>query len=361
MIDIEKNIAIIEKNAVAKEKNISEIEKAISELEKSLENANVIQNGSFEFDEKQLRPTFVFKEGLPGNSFAFFLAKEVGLSSLVLSRAKQHLGGRQKQLEKSISVLQNHKKEYDSLILECRKEQINIEKIKKEYENKKKELTNKKEKIINDAKLEADKILSSAAMVVETTIKELRETKKNELDIKKEFKAEQERLSKEAARIKTEQVVKNKDVIIAEVLAVNDVVGMLDSSGEGVVLESNDIEKTALVAFNGLKFRLPYSQLYLKENKKQTKKIKIAPIKLDVRTKLDLRGYRVEEALQETEKFIYQALQRNAFDVSIIHGKGTGVLREVIHNYLKTIPEIKSFRLGEQYEGGSGATFVYFV
>ena len=361
IIDISNIISNIEKNTIDNiNENIIDIEKKINKTIFSYSNNNVIVNDSFQFDQELLKPTFIFQSGLPGNSFAFFLAKNVGLNSTVLKRAKKYLGNRQKQLEKSITTLQKNKKEYEKLLLESRKEILKAEKIQEEYQTQKEKIGTQKEKIISDAKLKASEIVNSASTLVETTIRELKEAKKLELDIKKEFKVEQERLLKEARTIKLEEAVKNIDAKTVDVLSIGDSVGMIDNTGIGIVLEADNNKTVALVSCNGIKFRLPYSQLYLRKNNAKIEKPKSIPLKLDVDTKLDLRGYRVDEALQEVEKFISQALQGNANYISIIHGKGTGILREAIHNYLKTFSEIKNFRLGETFEGGSGATFVYF-
>jgi DNA mismatch repair protein MutS2 len=239
-------------------------------------NENVIQNDSFEFDEQQLKPTYVFQSGLPGNSFAFFLAKTVGLSPIVLKRAKKYLGKRQKQLEKSIMTLQKHKKEYEKLILEHRQELLLMEKTKEEYISKKQTFNEKKNKIIDDAKLEAAQILTQANALVENTIRELKEVNKNnnwqmpivkktKLDIKKEFKKQKELIEKEALLIKKKEFTKNQNIQLATELFSNDIVGMLENNSEGIVLEADNIKKIALVIFNGLKFRLPYNQLYLKK------------------------------------------------------------------------------------------------
>jgi DNA mismatch repair protein MutS2 len=320
----------------------------------------VIQNDSFEFDADELRPTFIFKEGLPGNSFAFFLAKNVGLSSLVIKRAKKYLGNRHKQLERSISTLQAHKKEYESLVLESRRQLLETEKIKENYRQQQNKITESKNKIINNAKIEAEKILKNATEFVENTIKELKTAKKNELEIIRQFKNKKQEIANETAEIKRLEATIKDDLQLAIHLEVNDIVGMVGNNSAGMVLEADNKEKIALVSFNGLKFRLPFDQLYLTTKKNLPVERKVVPLKLDVQTKLDLRGYRVEEALKEVDKFISEAIHGNVDFVSIIHGKGTGVLREVIHNYLKTFSVIKSFRLGEIYEGGSGATFVYF-
>ncbi|MCL2039210.1 MAG: Smr/MutS family protein [Bacteroidetes bacterium] len=327
----------------------------------ALNNKNnaVIQNDSFEFDAKELKPTFVFKEGLPGNSFAFYLAKNVGFSPLLLNRAKKYLGNKHKQLERSIASLHKHKKEYEHLVLECRRQLLEAEKVKENYNNQQNKITESKNKIINDAKLEAEKILKNATDLVENTLKELKNAKKNDLEATRQFKEAKRTLAAETSEIQHAEATKKDNLQLAEHLEFNDTVGMVGNNRVGVVLEADNKDKIALVSFNGLKFRLPFHQLYLTKKVIQQAK-KAIPLKLDVNTKLDLRGYRAEEALQEVDKFISDAIHGSVDFVSIIHGKGTGVLREVIHNYLKTFTAIKSFRLGEIYEGGSGATFVYF-
>jgi DNA mismatch repair protein MutS2 len=335
-------------------------------------NENVLQNGSFEFDEEQLKPTYKFQTGLPGNSYAFFLARTVGVSSLALKRAKKYLGSRQKQLEKSIAVLNKHKKEYEALVLEHRRKILKLDETKTDYDTKKQTLNDNRKKIIDDAKIEANEILQKANALVENTIRELKEKynqEKNNQQIniqqtKKEFNEQKIILEKEVNEINKNLKIKNKNQTPPTELNCDDNVSMFDGSEVGIVIEADNIEKTALVAFGGLKFRLPYNQLLLIKDTQKTSKAKktkhAKPLNLGFETKLDLRGFRAEQAIAAVEKFISQALDGNAEFVNIIHGKGEGILREMIHNYLKDAVEVKSFRLGEIYEGGAGVTIVYF-
>jgi DNA mismatch repair protein MutS2 len=328
--------------------------------EKSDDNAyTIIENDSFEFDETALKPTYTFLAGMPGNSYAFVLARNVGLSSRVVSRAKKYLGGKTKQLEKSISILQRHKKETETLANEARTEKLKYEGMKKDYENRKQDFVDKKKKLLDDAKIEANEIVQKANALVENTIKELREEKRNAAEIKAEFNRKQKALAAEASTIKQNNNTNAVSIATADELDVDDNVGMVNATGTGTVLESDNINKTALVAFNGMKFRLPYSELYLKD-KPAAKKSSIAQhITLSVNTKLDLRGYRADEAINATSAFIAQAIMGNADYVTIVHGKGTGALRHSVHELLRDMPGVKSFRLGELYEGGSGATIAY--
>ena len=325
---------------------------------KSQISGGVIENASFEFDEAALKPTYNFLSGIPGNSYAFFLAKNVGLSSRVINRSKKYLGNRQKQLEHSISILQKFKKETEDVVKEARAEKLKYEGMKRDYENRKKEFVEKKKALLDAAKVEANEILQKANALVENTIRELREEKKSIAEVKAEFVKQQKEIETEAKMIKTQKQQANLNIEIAENLRPDDTVGMLDSAEIGIVLEADNDNKTALVEFNGMKFRLPFSQLYLKE-KPTVRKFSTMELRLDVKTKLDLRGFRADAALNETTNFIEQAIMGNADYITIIHGKGTGALRLAIHELLKQTSGIKSFRLGDIFEGGAGATVVH--
>ena len=345
-------------NIEAKEQNQNNQATENGVVENKIIGNGIIENASFEFDETALKPTYNFLSGIPGNSYAFFLAKNVGLSSRVINRSKKYLGNRQKQLERSISILQKFRKETEDIIKESRAEKLKYEGMRKDYENRKKEFIEKKKALLDEAKLAANEILQKANALVENTIRELREEKKSIAEIKAEFVKQQKEIETEAKIIKTQKQQEHLNIEIAENLKPDDTVGMLDSSEIGVVIEADNDNKTALVEFNGMKFRLPFSQLYLKE-KPIVRRASAVELKLDVKTKLDLRGFRAEEALNETTNFIAQAIMGNADYVTIIHGKGTGALRLAIHELLKETSGIKSFRLGEIFEGGSGVTIAY--
>jgi len=321
----------------------------------------VIKNGSFEFDTVGLKPTYNFLSGVPGNSYAFFLARNVGLSERVIKRSEKYLDSGQKQLEDSINALQKLLKENEDIIKEARAEKLKYEGLKKDYENRKKELISKKKTLLDDAKIEAKAILQQANALVENTIKELREEKKSIAEIKTAFAKQQKELETEVATIQIEKQKKqqvNSNIEAIQILKSDDTVGMLDSSQVGIVLEVDNNSRIALVEFNGIKFRLPFSQLYLRE-KPMVRKASTVSLNLNVKTRLDLHGFRVEDALKETTNFISQAILGNADYVTIIHGLGTGALQNAIHELLKHTTTVKSFRSGDIHEGGEGVTVVY--
>ena len=125
-------------------------------------------------------------------------------------------------------------------------------------------------------------------------------------------------------------------------------------------MEIDDENKTALIDFNGVKFRLPFNQLIKTKSKPRERRTRAAAenIKFDSKVNIDLRGKRVEEALRETDEFISGAIMSNIAQVTIIHGKGTGALRAAIQEYLQNHPSIKSYRNGKIEEGGDGVTVV---
>ena len=345
-------------------------------------NREVIANASLEFSEEALRPTYNFLAGIPGNSYAFFLAKNIGLSQQTLNRANSYLSNKHKELEESISILQRYRKEASDLLLESQREKNKYKNKLLEYETLCKDLKNKRQQLLEKAKIEANEILQNASATVENTLREIRKADQPVDRIKAEFNKSRKQAAEEAQKI--QRTIKTGSAAEIEKLTPGDIVALLDNSQTGEVLEADNNSKIALVDFNGLKFRLPFAQLYHsnlknittshKQKKHNNNNIVIntsASINknknsdfsaysfLSVDTRLDLRGKRADEALKEVSNFIAQAIMGNADFVTIIHGKGTGILRKVIHEQLDYMSEIKSYRLGELVEGGSGVTIVY--
>ncbi len=319
---------------------------------------DVIENDSLEFDQDKLLPTYKFLQGVPGNSYAFVLAHNIGMSELVLGRAKTYLGSKQTELEESIGVLQKYRSDIERLREEALAEKQNSEKIRKKFEEKFEEIKTKRKEYIEKAKEEAYDIVQKSNALVENTIRKIQEEKKSFAEIKKDFTKEKTQLEKEIKTIFT----KDKDTDDVEEEAVEfsagDNVTVDDSANVGVIIEADEDSRTALVDFNGLKFRLPYGKLKLSAKKPAVTSRPSDHIRFDARSRLDLRGKRAEESLMEVDEFISHALITNVPLLTIIHGKGTGALRQAIHDYLKHHRMVKSFRLGELVEGGAGVTVV---
>jgi DNA mismatch repair protein MutS2 len=314
-----------------------------------------IENASLEFDQKVLKPTYKFMEGIPGNSYAFILAESLGLSKLVLQRARQYLGTRQAELEESISALQKYKFEAEQLRMEAESEKIKAETARKKYEEKLSEIKEKRAKIMSDARSDASEILQNANALIENTIKDIRESKKPVAEIKKEYKEVRQSIEKQiSTKSETEGSPKEEEISFE----IGDSVLLEDSTSVGTILAVDEKSQMAVVDFNGLKFRIAFAQITKTEAKDKLGSGYSEYISYSAQVKLDLRGKRAEESIREVDDFISEALMGNVQMITIIHGKGTGALRVAIHEFLKTHPSVVSFRLGNLIEGGAGVTIV---
>lgn len=314
-----------------------------------------IENASLEFDPEKLKPTYNFLQGTPGNSYAFALAESLGLPQNVLDRAKNYIGTRQVELEESIAVLQRFKSEAEKLRNEAESEKLKAEKARNEFNAQLKELKAKKQDIVAEARREAAEIVAQSNALVEKTIREIREAQKPVGEIKREFNERKEQIQKKVEQL-APQPADPADVISS--LAAGDSVTLDTDPTVGTVVSSDDKAKTALVEFNGLKFRLPYKRLTLTKKKVAEAKAYADYIDFSGASRIDLRGKRAEESLREIDEAISHALVANIPMLTIIHGKGTGALRAAVHDFLSEHPSVVSYRLGDLVEGGSGVTIV---
>lgn len=314
-------------------------------------NNPVIDNASLEFDENKLQPTYRFLSGIPGNSYAFILAKNIGLSDLVLNRAQNYLGSRQSELESSISLLQKYKFEAMNLRNEYESEKLKYEKLNREYSEKLNELKVKRKELLTDAKVEAFEIVNKANALIENTIKEIKQSQKPVGEIKKAFDSVKAILKADAEFEKKQPIHDN-----VQEFEIGDNVVMLDNNSEGVVVLVDSEDRMAVVEFNGFKFRLRYDKIKKILSPKVKKSSNSQFTKFDITTRIDIRGQRAEEAIRKIDELISEALISNVERITIIHGKGTGALKHAVHEFLKFHPSIKSFKLGELVEGGAGVT-----
>lgn len=314
-----------------------------------------IENASLEFNEEALKPTYKFLSGIPGNSYAFFLAKNIGLSDLVIERSKSYLGERHDEIEGSIAILQKYRAEAASAFAQSNSLKMKYSKLLKEYETRNSEIKLKRKEIIQKANEEAVAIVNNANALIENTVREIKEEKRALTEIKTDFGNEKKKL---------ESKIKNAEKSIREKKAENeqllpgDTVSIEDSPSLGSVIEVDYDDKMALVEFNGFKFRLPFDQLIKKQGKVKQKQQIVDYIKLDATTRIDVRGMRAEEAIRDIDEFISDAIMSNVDYLTIIHGKGTGALRKAIHDYLSYHPSISNFRSGDLVEGGDGVTVI---
>jgi DNA mismatch repair protein MutS2 len=320
-------------------------------------NRDGVMNASVEFDVTTLSPTYKLLMGVPGRSNAFDISSKLGLDKTIIQQAQSMIGQDEQEINEMIASLESNSKrvddqriELDRLLREAQETHDNLEKKYEQYQAYEKRL-------MDEAKDKANQRVKSATQEADQILKDLRtlrdkkgaDVKEHELIDKKKQLDDQY----EAKDIK-QQVKKQKwDEIHA-----GDEVKVLTYGQKGEVLEvvSND---EAIVQMGIIKMKLPLSDL------EKTKKTQEAPTKMvkrqnrqNIKMDLDLRGYRYEEALNELDQYIDQAVLSNYQQVNIIHGKGTGALQKGVQNYLKNHKSVASYRNGMPSEGGFGVTVV---
>jgi len=320
-------------------------------------NREEIKNASMEFDEAKLIPTYKFLSGIPGNSYAFVLAQSVGIPPHILDNARTYLGDRQSEIEKSIAALQRYKSDAEQHAMKAGEERLKAENAKKEYERKFEDFKQKYRQLVGAARQEADEIISKANALVENTVREIREQQKPITEIRKNFEREKQEYAKKAAELKKNEISEKPSGLI-----IGDAVTMGDASEIGYIVELDEEGKTAQVEFNGVKFKLPTVQLRRASRAKVKQSISAKStgsfIKLDARASTDVRGFRADDACKEVERLISDAVLSNLSILTIIHGKGTGALRQAIHDQLSRHGSVSTFRIGAIAEGGDGVTVV---
>lgn len=318
-------------------------------------NREGVMNASVEFDVESLSPTYKLLMGVPGRSNAFDISKKLGLSLHIINRGKTMIGTDEQEINNMIESLEKNSKrvdeqriELDRLVKEAQTTHDELEKQYQQYQNYEKSL-------MDEAKEKANQRVKSATKEADAILKELRELRdKKGADVKEhELIDKKKQLDDqyEAKSIKQHVQKQKYDKIQA-----GDEVKVLSYGQKGEVLELVGDEE-AVVQMGILKMKLPIEDLEkMKKKKEKPTKMVTRANRQTVKTELDLRGYRYEDALIELDQYLDQAVLSNFEQVYIIHGKGTGALQKGVQQHLKRHKSVKTFRGGMPSEGGFGVT-----
>ena len=314
------------------------------------------QNASMEYDLDNLAPTYKFRQGVPGSSYAFEVAKKSGLDDEIISLAEQYLDSDKNKIEKFIIELENKSLQLSKKLDALEIENSRLQGLTKLYEKQNAKLKEEKGKILKETKEKADQFLKNINSQFENTIKRIKETKA-ETSIIKEEKHKITELKKEINKTYTEPEI--KEPINHKNIALGDLVSIKDSFTTGEIVEIDKQKNIATINTGNLRIKVKLNNLVqAKKEKKKTVRQHTEIHLTEARTTLDIRGEKPEEAEFEIIKFIDDAYLANLKDVEIIHGKGTGVLRSTVHHILKNHELVKSFELADIKSGGHGATVV---
>ena len=323
-----------------------------------------VENASVEFDIKTLRPTYRLLIGVPGKSNAFEISRRLGLNDDIISKAKEYMSEENLQFEGLIRELQEKsiiaKKEARDAQL-IRKE---AEELKKKYEEKLERLEETRDKAYMDARREAKEIISNAKDEADEILKAMRELEKLGISGGGRARLEEERKKlKESLEAKEKHIghmKENEGEPIDKITPGME--AFLPSLNQKVIVVSMPDNKGEVQVEAGImKINVKAKDLRKTKETKVEKVRRKREVKLNlakVESRVDLRGLDAEEACYKADKYLDDAYRANLGEVTIVHGKGTGILRKAINDMLKRHPHVKSYRLGVYGEGGDGVTMV---
>ncbi len=326
-----------------------------------------IENACVEFDVETLSPTYKLLIGIPGKSNAFDISKRLGLQDFIIDDAKELISKENVEFEDVLASIEKDRRISEENREESEKLKQEIDKLKGELTREKEKIENMKKRILSEAKKEARKIVSDAKTESDEIVNELK-------NISDEIEKERNKRIQDATdKIKdklediesdlTENVLSKKNKKPPKNIKAGETVKLLNLNQSGTVLTPPDSEGNITVQVGIMKVNVHVSTIERAKDKQSSDTV--AHTKAFIRTKtkmikneIDLRGKNLEEAILDVDKYLDDVYISGLNLAYIIHGKGTGILREGIKQILKTHRHVKSFRLGKHGEGGSGVTVV---
>lgn len=340
-----------------------------SELKTYALSTEGVENASCEFDVATLQPTYKLMIGVPGKSNAFAISSKLGLPSYIIDDAKSQIDSTAIDMETLIADLEKSKKAIDEERKLAESYRIEAEQLKKRVLEKEENLNTKKAEILEKARAEARDLIEEAKEVADSTIRDYNKWRSN--PNKADMRTMEEERSKLRDKLKgydkqtTKKAAPQTSNHKAKDFHIGDTVVVISMNAKGTITALPDKDGNATVQLGIMSSRLPISDLLIqKEQQSQTGKDKKYGGKtaitkaMNISTEINVMGMTVDEAVLEIDKYIDDAVIAHLNKVTIIHGKGTGALRNGIHAYLKRNKSVQSFRPGEFGEGEYGVTIV---
>jgi DNA mismatch repair protein MutS2 len=357
--------------------------------------AEGIENGAMLYDSQNMNPLFQLEIGKPGSSFAFEIARKIGLPEDILASATEKIGKDHIDFDRNLRKINRDKRYWESKREKIRKVEKMLDEMAATYETELKETQKQRKEIMKKAKEDAEVLLSGVNKKIENTIHEIRieqaekektkqareniETLKHE--IIKKTSSEDNFIDKKIKKLQEREKARNqrrpeksKPVVIKPEkekepeLQPGDKVRITGQNTIGDLIEIN--KKNAVIAFGQLITTIPADQIErlsnneakrVEKNRNTSKSRLVSGLsekRLTFKSEIDIRGKRAEEAISIIQEFIDEAIMFDVSQLRILHGKGNGILKEIIRNYLKTEPAISSFKDEHVDFGGAGITVI---
>ena len=338
------------------------------------EDTEGIINGAMLYDRHLMQPLFKLSIGNPGSSFAIEIARKIGLPEDVIAEASDKVGSDYVDMDKYLQDIVRDKRYWESKRQNIRQKEKRLEEITERYEADIKKLEKQRKEILATAKAEAERILSETNARIENTIRQIKEVqaekeKTREIQIDDKISRKIQKIKEREEKKKNSLQKEQKEIFRPDVITVGDAVRLKGQNSAGEVLDIQG--KNAIVAFGLLKSNIKLDKLE-KVSKNQLKRDANAKDsfvsaqtaddmrdkRLNFKQEIDVRGMRGDEALQAVTYFIDDAILVGCTRVRILHGTGTGALRQMIRQYLKTVPGVRHFQDEHVQLGGAGITVV---
>lgn len=332
-----------------------------SNLKLYASNTEGLENASMLFDNAAMKPLYILQIGKPGSSYAFEIAQKIGLSKDILESAKQKIGTQQKKVDTLLVDLERDKKMVYDTKQAIGKREKELVSLKEEYEELQTYLEDNKRLIIKEAKEQAKQILKDANKLVENTIADIKSAQADRDKTKEIRKNLNQAIDKHTTKPKEKAVTKIID--IDDSIEVGDWVKIIDAGTEAQVLEVSK-GNNLILALGELRTVVKKNKVEKLRGKEKAKVVKrhrslATESVADFQPEVDVRGMRTEDALRQIETVLDRAVMIGYPSLKILHGKGDGILRKFVREYLRKYSHVSHFEDEHADRGGDGITYAY--
>lgn len=318
-------------------------------------------NASMSFDTDELKPAYLFRQGIPGSSYAFEIMMRLGFEKAFIEGAVNYVEDVSAGLEKILLEVEQREQELNKKLDHFERENTRLTGLSNLYAKKIKELDKEKNKILRDAKENAAKFIEESNKEIQKVIKDIKETQASK-EASKSASNKVTNLKKELGKLTVNPVQEEDEV--DSIIEIGDTVRIRESETYGEVIEITPDKKNLIISTGPLKISVKTvdcAKVSRREQRKEQRKSAKFEIYSDVSYKLDIRGERAIEIENKVERFIDDAYIASLNRVEIIHGKGTGALKKVVRELLTKHPKVKNFYFAPVDAGGEGVTIIEFL
>ena len=344
-----------------------------SELKEYALNTERVENASCEFSVETLRPTYKLLIGIPGRSNAFAISERLGISPDIIDNARKLVSSENQRFEDVVDTLEQTRAEMEHEKQKTLELQGEVDALRKKAEQQVEDAKQKSDRELERAKQEAQRIVENARRAANSLILEVERLKKeqarekNAAEMARKAKAAMKRQLNDLDDLTAERLGEEDDgdYVLPRPLTIGDTVYVTMLGTNGTVTALPDSKDNVEIQAGSMKMKVPLQSLRLRNSPKKNTPQRTAVTRSDrgpstSKTSVDLRGKNAEEALLDLDMFLDGALRAGLSEVTVVHGKGTGVLRKAVQAHLRKLPFVRSFRLGVYGEGEDGVTIVEF-